>query len=86
VEYGPTVPLVAPIGRWFQIEAFVHQATDDSGRISVWIDGTKLAEVSGVPTVPTLWLGWSVGSTSNAIAEDTVESYLDDALIVAPRR
>jgi hypothetical protein len=86
VEYGPAVPLAAPIGRWFRIEAFVHQATDDSGRMTVWIDGTKLAEVSGVSTVPTPWLGWSVGSTSNAIAEDSVELYLDDATIVASRR
>jgi hypothetical protein len=86
VEYGPDVPLVAPVGRWFRIEAFVHQATDNSGRISVWIDDTKLAEVSGVATVPTLWLGWSVGSSSNAIAEEPVEAYLDDATIVAPRK
>lgn len=85
VEHGPEIPLAAPIGRWFLIEAFFHQALDDSGRIAVWIDGTKLAEVSGVPTVPTLWLGWSVGSSSNAIAEQPVESYLDDAKIVARR-
>jgi hypothetical protein len=86
VAYGPAVPLVAPVGRWFQIEAFVHQATDASGRITVWIDGSKLADVSGVPTVPTPWLGWSVGSSSNAIAEEPVELYLDDAMITAPRR
>lgn len=86
VEYSPEAPLAAPVGRWFRIEAFVHQATDASGRIAVWIDGTKLADVSGVPTVPTLWLGWSVGSASNAIAEDPVEVYLDDATIVAPRK
>jgi hypothetical protein len=86
MEYGPDVPLVAPIGRWFRIEAFVHQATDDSGRITVWIDGTKLADVSGVPTVPTSWLGWSVGSASNAIAEESVELFLDDATIVDLRR
>lgn len=85
VEYSPEVPLVAPIGRWFRIEAVVHQATDDTGRITVWLDGSKLADVTGIPTVPTPWLGWSVGSASNDIAEQPVDLYLDDAAIVAPR-
>lgn len=85
LEHSPVVPLAAPIGRWFQIEAYVHQATNDSGRITVWIDGTKLADVSGVATVPAMWLGWSIGSTSNAIAEQSVELYLDDATIIAAR-
>ncbi len=86
VEHHPAVPLAAPVDRWFQIKAWVHRAADASGRISVWIDDKLLADVTGVPTALSAWLGWSIGSTSNAIAEPLVESYLDDAAIFDARK
>ena len=80
-RYLPSTTTVAPIGRWFLVEAFMHQATDNSGRITVWIDSTLLVDVSGVSTVPSSWLSWNVGGSASNIAQQPAELFLDDAAI-----
>jgi hypothetical protein len=80
-RYPPQVTTVAPIGRWFLVEAFMHQATDNSGQVTFWIDGTLLVDVTGVSTVPTMWLSWNVGGSASNIAEQPAEIFLDDAAI-----
>jgi hypothetical protein len=81
VQYNPTVTTVAPIGRWFLVEAFMHQATDNSGRVTFWIDGNLLVDVTGVSTVPTMWLSWNVGGSASNITEQPAKIFLDDAEI-----
>jgi hypothetical protein len=80
-KYLPAVTTVAPIGRWFLVEAFLHQATDNTGRIAFWIDGAPLLEVTGVSTVPSAWLSWDVGGVAPDITQQPAELYLDDAAI-----
>jgi hypothetical protein len=77
----PTTTMVAPIGRWFLVEAFMHQATDNSGRVTFWIDGNLLVDVTGVSTVPSMWLSWNVGGSASNITEQPAEIFLDDAAI-----
>jgi len=43
----------------------MHQATDNSGRVTFWIDGNLLVDVTGVSTVPTMWLSWNVGGSAS---------------------
>jgi hypothetical protein len=73
--------MVAPIRRWFLVEAFMHQAMDNSGRVTFWIDGNLLVDVTGVSTVPSLWLSWNVGGSASNITEQPAELFLDDAAI-----
>jgi hypothetical protein len=77
----PSAAMVAPIGRWFRVEAFMHQATDNTGRVTFWIDGTLFLDEPGVSTVPSAWLSWVVGSVAPDIAERPAEIFLDDAAI-----
>jgi hypothetical protein len=77
----PTATMVAPIQRWFLVEAFMHQATDNSGQVTFWIDGNLLVDVSGVSTVPTMWLSWNVGGSASNITQQPAEIFLDDAAI-----
>jgi predicted phosphoadenosine phosphosulfate sulfurtransferase len=77
--------MVAPIGRWFLVEAFMHQAMDNSGQVTFWIDGALLVDVTGVSTVPTMWLSWNVGGSASNIAEPPAEIFLDDAAITRTR-
>jgi hypothetical protein len=78
----PTNPtMVAPIQRWFLVEAFMHQATDNSGHVTFWIDGNLLADVSGISTVPSMWLSWNVGGSASNITEQPAVIFLDDAAI-----
>ena len=85
VQYNPTVTTVAPIGRWFLVEAFMHQATDNTGRVTFWIDGNPLVDVTGVSTVPTMWLSWNVGGSASNITQQPAEIFLDDAAIARTR-
>jgi hypothetical protein len=77
----PAIAQTAPIGRWFQVEAFMHQAPDSTGRVTFSIDGTLFADVGGVSTVPSAWLSWVVGGVSPNITEQPAELFLDDAVI-----
>jgi hypothetical protein len=80
-KHLPSIPTVAPIQRWFLVEAFMHQATDNTGRIAFWIDGAPLVDVSGVSTVLSPWLSWDVGGAASNITQQPAEIYLDDAAI-----
>ncbi len=80
-KYLPATTTVAPIGRWFLVEAFMNQATDNTGRVTFWIDGNQLVDVSGVSTVPSMWLSWNVGGSASNITEEPAEIFLDDAAI-----
>jgi hypothetical protein len=80
-RYPPQVTTVAPIGRWFLVEAFMHQAMDNTGRVTFWIDGSLLVDVSGVSTVPSSWLSWNVGGSAYNITQQPAEIFLDDAAI-----
>jgi len=80
-NYPPATTTVAPIGRWFLVEAFMHQATDNTGRVTFWIDGNLLVDVSGVSTVPSMWLSWNVGGSASNITPPPAEIFLDDAAI-----
>ena len=80
-KYLPSVTTVAPIGRWFLVEAFMHQAMDNSGQVTFWIDGALLVDVTGVPTVLSTWLSWNVRGSASNITEPLAEVFLDDAAI-----
>jgi hypothetical protein len=80
-ELKPPTPVSPPTGRWFHVEAFVRQATDRSGRTAIWIDGEPFVDQSGVSTVPSHRMSWTVGSVSLDIAEQPADIYIDDAMI-----
>ena len=52
-----------------------------SGEVTFWVDGALLFDVTGVSTVPTMWLSWNVGGSASNITEPTAEIFLDDAAI-----
>ena len=81
-QLNPAASTVAPIGRWFRVEAFMHQAMDDSGVVKFWIDGVLLLEASGVSTLTSDWLYWAVGGAAPSITEQPAEVFLDDAAIL----
>jgi hypothetical protein len=80
-EVKPPTPVSPPIARWFRVEAFVRQATDSTGRAAIWIDGQPFIDQTGVSTVPSNWMSWTVGSVSIDIAEQPADIYIDDAMI-----
>lgn len=79
-ELKPSAPVAAPIGRWFRVLAFVRQATDQTGRVTFWIDDTLFIDANDVSTVPSAWMSWAVGSAAGQMPQPA-DIYLDDAMI-----
>lgn len=78
-------PLPIPVGRWVHVEAFYRRATDGTGRIAVWQDGTKIYDITGVRTALTGYTDWSITNYTDDIRPGTVTIYVDDAKISTSR-
>lgn len=64
---GPAVPT----GQWFHMEGWIHKATNNTGHVKMWLDGTQVLDL---PNVMTDW-GGSYGFISH---QWTVNNYADD--------
>jgi hypothetical protein len=71
---------VVSVGAWFQIEAFYRAASDNSGRLTLWLDGRQILDASG-PTGPTPWVAWDVVSVAESLSPSTATIYVDDCAI-----
>jgi len=76
---------VVPVGVWFQLEAFYRDAADDTGRFTVWFDGTQVADLSGSPTSQTPWVEWSVVSVGEDLDPSAAVVYVDDCAVSLSR-
>jgi hypothetical protein len=77
-----------PIGRWFQIEAFLRATDDDTGQLTVWMDDVNIFDVQARPTWPTQVMPcveWSVGGITDMITPPSATFYVDDAAISKKR-
>ncbi|HXU63340.1 MAG TPA: hypothetical protein VN962_16695 [Polyangia bacterium] len=87
-QSGANVPfLAAPVvrtGVWFQIEAFYRNAQDDSGRLTIWLDGRQVVDVNG-PMAPTPWVEWDVVNVGENLTPSTVAVGIDDCAISLSR-
>ena len=81
----PTVHYL-PVGKWFHLETFYRQATDKTGQITMWQDGAKILDVSGVSTKRVGdEVQWSVDNYTDGITPSDATIYLDDAVISTTR-
>ena len=76
-----TPPPVVPVSVWFQIEAYYRNAQDATGRLTVWIDGRQVADVSGQPMAPTPWIEWDVVNVGQNLTPSTAVVAVDDCAI-----
>jgi hypothetical protein len=84
-DAGDLVPqqhVPVPFGRWFQVEAFLRPASDDTGRLQIWLDGTPIYDVSGATTAAaTPAVSWSLGSITDGLSPAPASLTFDDAFI-----
>jgi hypothetical protein len=73
-------PAVVPIGRWFQIEAFYRNADDDSGRLTVWLDGRPVYDLSR-PTGSGPDVYFTPCSITGELEPEDAELFVDDAAV-----
>ncbi len=79
-----------PIGRWFQLEAFLRQSKDFDGRLTIWQDGEELYDFTDVrtsypyATADQSWGAnneWSVNNYADGLSPSPATIYIDDAEI-----
>lgn len=84
-SYVPLQAIDVPVGRWFQITAYLQRARDQSGRIALWQDGRLLYDIDQVQTVSGDNVHWGICNYTDNIAPSDVTIYADDAEIRAVR-
>jgi hypothetical protein len=71
-----------PVGKWVHVEVYLKEASDFSGRVTVWQDGTAIFDKSGVKTKYSDGDNqWSVNNYSSGLTPATSAIYADDAAI-----
>jgi len=75
-----------PVGKWVHIEVYLKQASDFTGRLTVWQDGMQIFDESNVKTRYADGDNqWSVNNYSDGLQPAPSTIYIDDATISTSR-
>lgn len=71
-----------PIAQWVKLEAFLHQAENNTGIFRLWQDDVLIIEQTGLQTkYVDGFNSWSINNYSNGLTPSTATIYIDDAAI-----
>jgi len=76
---------VVPVGQWFQVEAFYRNTQDDTGRLTFWLDGRQIVDITNQPMAPTPWIEWTACSIGQELTPSMAVLYVDDAAVSRTR-
>jgi hypothetical protein len=76
---------IVPISVWFQVEAFYRNADDDTGRLTLWLDGQQIVDVNGKAMAPTPWVEWDVVNVGENLTPNMVTVSVDDCAVSLSR-
>jgi len=76
---------IVPISVWFQVEAFYRNADDDTGRLTLWLDGQQIVDVNGKAMAPTPWVEWDVVNVGENLTPNVVTVSVDDCAVSLSR-
>jgi hypothetical protein len=77
-------PPVVPVGDWFQVETFYRNTQDETGRLTLWVDGRQIIDVHG-PMAPTPWIAWDVSSIALDLTPASATIHADDCAVSLSR-
>ena len=80
----PDPAILVPIGQWFQIEAFYRNVNDDSGQLTVWLDGQVNYDLHR-PFGSNSTVYWTVCSKTYGLSPAESVIYVDDAAVSLTR-
>jgi hypothetical protein len=75
---------VVPVGDWFQVEGFYRNAQDQSGRLTLWLDGHQIIDLHQ-PMAPTPWVAWEAGSIAPDLTPASATMHIDDCAVSRSR-
>jgi polysaccharide lyase-like protein len=74
-----------PVGTWFHVEVYLKQASDFTGRLTVWQNGKQLYDMANVKTkYPGGDERWSVNNYSDGLLPSLATLFVDDATVAKP--
>jgi hypothetical protein len=87
---GADLPLdvsnpIVPVEQWFQLEAFYRAANDNSGRLTYWLNGEQVVDITDAPSSPTSWVEWDACNVGEDLTPPTATLYVDDCAISRSR-
>ena len=77
-------PPDVPVNTWFQLEAFYRDASDSTGRFTLWLNGQPILDWQGA-TGLTSWVAWDVVSVGEALFPEPAILYVDDCAVSRTR-
>jgi len=80
----PDPAILVPVERWFQIETFYRNMNDDSGRLTVWLDGQLDYDIHR-PFGANRTVYWTVSSKTYGLSPAESVIYVDDAAVSLTR-
>lgn len=80
----PDPAILVPVGHWFQIEAFYRNVNDDSGQLTVWLDGQLNYDIHR-PFGARSAVYWTVSSKTYGLSPAESVIYIDDAAVSLTR-
>ena len=80
----PDPAILVPVGQWFQVEAFYRNVNDDSGELTVWLDGQVDYDLHR-PFGANGTVYWTVGSKTEGLSPVESVIYIDDAAVSLAR-
>lgn len=76
-----------PVGKWVHLEVYYEEASDNSGRVTVWQDGVQLFDVRNVRTGYSGGRNtWGVTNYASRLSPTPTTIYVDDAVIATERQ
>jgi hypothetical protein len=72
------------VNAWFQLEAFYRAAADNTGQLTLWLDGKLILDLAGA-TGPAGWVAWDVVSVGKSLNPEPAVLYVDDCAISKTR-
>lgn len=79
----PDTPI--PAGCWIHVEAFYRRATDNTGQVTIWQNGIKLYDLSGVKTAIADNAQWGLANYTDNIVPSTATIYAANPMITKSR-
>jgi hypothetical protein len=77
----PETDSTVSVGTWFHLQFFLQRATDETGRVALYLDGRLIYERTDTITDYATWGQWYVGNLANRLTPSEVTLYVDDVTI-----
>ena len=75
---------IAPVGQWFQLQAYLKAKVGTPSELIVWLDGTQVIKLDKTTAAPKdMSLYWLVGNGAGKLTPASSTVYIDDAQITS---